>query len=266
MDMLPDMQIVFAATGSSALDSSIWTQTLTIPLYAASISALVLVFRSLTRPRAISDPNVPQKSWKDITKYGGAIGFVHNLLRLLACLTLFGLSVASVVIFGARTKAVEKEWVVRFGLCDFYLYASLLAAAALAIGTRFGSAAKVHLDLLLVVAFGVYFYRDIFPFATYTWPIQDAPEGPILNAKLIALTLAAVVIPLVTPAIYIPVDPLNPMPVPNPEQVASPLSLMLLSFLDPVIALAYKLPHLPYDLLPPLADTDDSQNLKTRGF
>ncbi|KAJ7461841.1 hypothetical protein B0H11DRAFT_117745 [Mycena galericulata] len=266
MDMLPDMQIVFAATGSSALDSSIWTQTLTIPLYAASISALVLVFRSLTRPRAISDPNVPQKSWKDITKYGGAIVFIHNLLRLLACLALFGLSVASLIISGARTKAVETEWVVRLGLCVFYLYASLLAAAALAIGTRFGSAAKVHLDLILVVAFGVYFYRDIFPFATYTWPIQDAAEGPILHAKLIALTLAAVVIPLVTPAIYVPVDPLNPMPVPNPEQVASPLSLMLLSFLDPVIALAYKLPHLPYDLLPPLADTDDSQNLKTRGF
>jgi hypothetical protein len=56
------------------------------------------------------------------------------------------------------------------------------------------------------------------------------------------------------------------MPLPNPEQTASPLSLLLFSFLDPVILLAYKLPHLPYDLLPPLADSDSSEWLKKRGF
>jgi hypothetical protein len=75
-----------------------------------------------------------------------------------------------------------------------------------------------------------------------------------------------VIIPLVTPRVYVPVDPAHPMPVPNPEQTASPLSLLLFSFLDPVIVLAYKLPHLPFDLLPPLADSDASENLKTRGF
>ncbi|KAJ7728826.1 hypothetical protein DFH07DRAFT_220483 [Mycena maculata] len=40
-------------------------------------------------------------------------------------------------------------------------------------------------------------------------------------------------------------DPLNPMPAYNPEQTTSPLSLLLFSFLDSVIVLAYKLPHLP---------------------
>ncbi|KAJ7347435.1 hypothetical protein DFH08DRAFT_1002337 [Mycena albidolilacea] len=113
--------------------------------------------------------------------------------------------------------------------------------------------ADLHLKFILAVAFGVYFYRDILPFATYTWPVQDASEDPIiLRAKLITLTLAAVIIPLVTPRVYVPVDPAHPMPVPNPEQTASPLSLILFSFLDPVIVLAYKLPHLPFDLLPPL--------------
>ena len=56
------------------------------------------------------------------------------------------------------------------------------------------------------------------------------------------------------------------MPMPNPEQTASLLSLATISFLDPVIMLAYKLPHLPYDLLPPLADTDAAENLKKRAF
>lgn len=147
------------------------------------------------------------------------------------------------------------------------LYASLLAGVALRATTKTGALAGLHLTFILAVAFGVYFYRDILPFATYTWPIQDASEGPIiLRAKLITLTLAAVIIPLVTPRVYVPVDPAHPMPVPNPEQTASPLSLLLFSFLDPVIVLAYKLPHLPFDLLPPLADSDASENLKTRGF
>jgi hypothetical protein len=83
----------------------------------------------------------------------------------------------------------------------------LLAALALGATTKLGSAAKLHLNLTLAVAFGVYFYRDIFPYATYTWPVQDALDGPILHAKLVALTLAAVIVPLVTPRVYIPVDP-----------------------------------------------------------
>jgi hypothetical protein len=87
------------------------------------------------------------------------------------------------------------------------VYTSLLALPALSVTTRAGAVANVHLTLLLAVAWGVFFYRDIFPFATYTWPEQDASEGPLLKAKLVALTLAAVVIPLLTPRTYIPVDP-----------------------------------------------------------
>ncbi|KAJ7485533.1 P-loop containing nucleoside triphosphate hydrolase protein [Mycena latifolia] len=271
MDFLPDIQIVINAARLPVLEHSIWTSTLVFPLYAASISALLLLLHALTRlrgrVRAPSDePITVQKSWKDIAQYGGPIVLIHNLLRLLACLTLLGLSVASLVISGAKTEVVETA-LFRLGPCVFYLYASLLAtAAAVGATTKSGSTAALHLSLILAVAFGVYFYRDIFPFGTYTWPVQDAAEDPLLRPKLIALTLAAAIIPLVTPRTYVPVDPMNPMPTPNPEQTASPLSLILFSFLDPVILLAFKLPHLPYDLLPPLADTDYSENLKKRGF
>ncbi|KAJ7455115.1 hypothetical protein FB451DRAFT_1516746 [Mycena latifolia] len=253
---LPDVQTVFRA---ACLDPSIWTHTLSIPLYAAAISALHLLLRSFTRPRSTT----AQKPWTDITKYGGIIVLVHNVLRILACLTLLGLSVAALIIVGEGAEEVLK---LKIGICVFYVYTSFLAAVSTAVTTKTGAAAGLHLDLLLVVAFCVFFYRDIFPFATYTWPTQDAAEGPILHAKLIALTLAAVIIPLVTPQAYVPVDPTNPMSEPNAEQTASPLSLIIFSFLDPVVWTAYKLPHLPYDLLPPLADTDYSENLKKRGF
>ncbi|KAF7352122.1 ATP-binding cassette transporter [Mycena venus] len=268
MDFVPpDIQLVFDAARFSLAEPSIATRTLAIPLYAAGFSAALLLLRSLTRWWRGSDhSDSAQKSWKDVAKYSGAIILIHNIARLLACLTLFGLSVASVVILGAERDGAERDLGLELGLCAFYLYASILAAAALGANTRFGAVAGIHLNLILAVAFGVFFYRDIFPFATYTWPVQDVAEGSILYAKLIALTLAAVIIPLVTPRTYVPVDPNNPMPSPNPEQTASLLSLLLFGFLDPVIVLAYKLPHLPFDLLPPLADSDASENLKKRGF
>ncbi|KAJ7211367.1 hypothetical protein GGX14DRAFT_534690 [Mycena pura] len=264
MDSVPDIQILLAATRFPTLYPSKWNSTLAIPLYAGTISAFVLLIQSLTRLR--KSDGTPKKPWKGISKYGGPVLLTYNLIRLLACLALLGLSIASVNLLGSKTKGVDFNMGIMLGLCVFFLYASLLAVAAIVVTAKAGLIAAVHLHLILAVAFGVYFYRDVLPFATYTWPTQDEAEGPLLKAKLIVLTLAAIILPSMTPRPYIPVDPNNPMPEPNPEQTASPLSLAALSFLDPVILLAFKLPHLPYDLLPPLADTDAADNLKKIGF
>jgi len=51
------------------------------------------------------------------------------------------------------------------------------------------------------------------------------------------------------------------MPEPNPEQTASLFSLMVYNFLNPIISLAYGIPHLSHDQLPPLADYDYAKNL-----
>ncbi|KAJ7675294.1 hypothetical protein B0H17DRAFT_1207802 [Mycena rosella] len=234
-----------------------WTDTLAIPQCAAAISALFLLFRFLKRSN--NDPKAAPRSRKDVANYGGAIVLTYNLLRVLACATLLGLAVASYLVSEAQSP-------LSIGICVFYLYATLLVVVSAKVTAKIGATAGRHLDLLLMVAFAVFFYRDVFPLATYTWPVQDAAEGRLLPAKLVALALAAVAIPLVTPRTYVPVDPANPMPAPNAEQTASPLSLILFSFLDPVVLLAARLPHLPYDLLPPLADSDAAANLKMRGF
>jgi hypothetical protein len=56
------------------------------------------------------------------------------------------------------------------------------------------------------------------------------------------------------------------MHVPNPEQDAPLISLILFQFLDPLVFKAYKVEHLPYDELPPLADYDYVQFLKEKRF
>jgi hypothetical protein len=64
-----------------------------------------------------------------------------------------------------------------------------------------------HNNFVLFVALAVYVYRDIWPLATYTENPVDASEGMLLWTKLIALFTTAVVIPLLVPRQYVPVDP-----------------------------------------------------------
>ncbi|KAJ7067894.1 hypothetical protein C8F01DRAFT_1116132 [Mycena amicta] len=264
LQFLPDIQVVLATARLPSLDSSIWTQTLIFPVYAATLSVLVFLIQNLLQLRKPVAETAP-KSWKDVSKYGSATILGFNILRLLACLTLFATSVASILL-SATVHQSRNEFSVTLGLCGVYLYSSILAAFSINVLAKSGARAQVHLNATLAVSFAVFFYRDVLPWATFTWPVQDAAEGPILTVKLISLFLAGVVLPLVTPTPYIPVDPEDPMPVPNPEQTASLFSLLSFSFLDPVVYLAHKLPHLPYDKLPPLADTDNAAYLKKRGF
>ena len=58
----------------------------------------------------------------------------------------------------------------------------------------------------------------------------------------------------------------DPMPEPNPEQTASIFSMSIYTFLDGIIFKAYRMPHLPWEELPPLADYDYAKNLVKRSF
>ena len=53
----------------------------------------------------------------------------------------------------------------------------------------------------------------------------------------------------------------EPAAVPNPEQTTPLISLLLWFFLDRIVLLAYRAPHLSYDQLPPLAGYDLAKNL-----
>jgi hypothetical protein len=58
----------------------------------------------------------------------------------------------------------------------------------------------------------------------------------------------------------------NPMQESNPEQTCSLFSLVSYIYLDPVIMLGYRVPHLQADQLPPLSDSDYSQHLTKDAF
>lgn len=58
----------------------------------------------------------------------------------------------------------------------------------------------------------------------------------------------------------------DPHPRPNPEQTASLFSLWTYGFLDHIVAQAYRVPHIPRDQLPPLADYDHAKTLVEKSF
>lgn len=94
---------------------------------------------------------------------------------------------------------------------------------------------------------------------------MDSAEGWLVWAKLIILGVTSVVLPSFQPRQFVPVNPKDNAE-PSPEQVTPLISLVLWTFLDPVVWLAYRVPHLKFEQLPPLADYDAGKNLVTKGF
>ncbi|KAI1792393.1 P-loop containing nucleoside triphosphate hydrolase protein [Ganoderma leucocontextum] len=123
-----------------------------------------------------------------------------------------------------------------------------------------------HLSSVLLVVLGVYAYRDVIPlFLRHPSP-ADAFGGLYLWVKLFLLFETAVGIPLVMPRVYEPYNPSEPMDSPNKSQTAPLLSLILFNWLNETVSKASRVPHLPLEDLPPLADTYATQVLVKESF
>ncbi|KAJ7506775.1 P-loop containing nucleoside triphosphate hydrolase protein [Mycena galericulata] len=234
---------------------------LLIPAYCTAISALVLLLRSVLSLKAVNGLLQRVGASKPPSSEIGKGTIIHlKVARLLGCLGLCAISVYR------RSHALDN------GRGDLmlmdlpYLYTTILAAFSFSSENAHRRIIR-HVNLVLFATFCVYAYRDVLPLATLNGSPSDLDEGPALWAKVALLGVTSIVIPLVTPVSYIPVDPLNPMQVPNPEQTASILSFTFYSFLDPIIFLAYQKSELQEHELYPLCDTDYSAYLyldKTR--
>lgn len=119
-----------------------------------------------------------------------------------------------------------------------------------------------HLDSLLLLAFAVYAYRDIWPLFTFNLDPADI-NTPVTWARVAILTVSAVLIPLVRPRTYVPVDPENPSPPGeiHPEQTSPLLFYMFFEYMTGLVWKAWKTPALPYEDLHPLADYDRAEYL-----
>ncbi|KAH6916785.1 ATP-binding cassette transporter [Coprinopsis sp. MPI-PUGE-AT-0042] len=251
--------------------------------------------REVVQENSADEPVFAHRNETDITndfaehvaQHGGFTIFSFRVLRLLSCLVLLGLSVYTAIkdedsitnAFGKKGKGKhgrkhrdkdhrqlsDKEWADLL-LTMTYFYALSLAALVVASTPKWATIITRHLNTVLLAFCGVYIYRDIYPLITFDRVPADKAEGLILWVKVGAIFFSAVAIPLAIPRRYVPADPADPMPEPNPEQTASLFSVITFSFLDPIVKLANRVPVLTADLLPPLSDSDRAKVLKARAF
>ncbi|VDB89911.1 unnamed protein product [Peniophora sp. CBMAI 1063] len=239
-------------SGESAL---LWRDARLAPAYVAVISAATALFVAVVNSQ--SKKGSPDEERLSTVGQGDTTAYLFNIARVVSTLTLLALYILDVVRYSGILDLI---------VCSAYVYASVLALLSVVARASLARTASTHLGTILLVSFAVYAYRDIWPLMTYTLVPVDGKEGALLWVKLALLTYAGVLVPLLIPRTYIPLDPNKPSPEPNPEQTASLLSLLTYSFLDKHIFLAYRLPHLSFDLLPPLADYDRTAHLVDRSF
>ncbi|KAF9007748.1 P-loop containing nucleoside triphosphate hydrolase protein [Hymenopellis radicata] len=189
------------------------------------------------------------------------------VFRALCSIAVFILSVVTLLLGHPRNSVTGPyDSLVKIAVPITLFYASVLALSALYIQPGWSRVVTRHYNLTAFVTFCVYFYRDMFPLMTFTLSIQDPAEGKLLWAKVALLGFIGVVLPLGIPRAYVPVDPNNPSPTPSPEQTSSIFSLVTFFYLDPLVILAYRVPQLAFEQLPPLADFDHGHYLKRTSF
>ncbi|KAG2065985.1 P-loop containing nucleoside triphosphate hydrolase protein [Suillus decipiens] len=223
-----------------------------------------------------------------VSHHGGWVIFAYKFARFIACIAFLGLSLATFILdeHEERTSGANKlskgkydrshpsdsyipfsrtEWL-QFSLCTTAAYASILGLVSVTAKPRWSRVVSNHLATLLFAVFAVFAYRDLWPLITFHDRPKDFKEGSLLWAKVTILFLSSIVFPLVSPRQYVPVDLANPADHPHPEQTSSWLSMILYTWLDPIVFKASRVPHLSHEELPPLADHDYSRNLKKKSF
>ncbi|KAJ3509917.1 hypothetical protein NMY22_g16136 [Coprinellus aureogranulatus] len=198
-----------------------------------------------------------------ITRNGGATVFTFMVARLSGSASLVALSVLSL---SRSTPHPSSDGAVNsstgWSVLAANVYAFTVALAAILTACPFWRMSLIRQNISILFAeLGVYAYRDLWPLATYDNEPLDITEGGLMWARLGLLVVTAVIIPLLIPNIYIPVDPKRAEPIPHPEQTASLLSFHTYSYLNPVVNAANKVAHFPASDLPPMADYDRAQDL-----
>ncbi|KZS96561.1 P-loop containing nucleoside triphosphate hydrolase protein [Sistotremastrum niveocremeum HHB9708] len=153
-------------------------------------------------------------------------------IRLVLCLALFSVSISQLVLVLTRVRLVD------ICLLAFFIYSGILSSLTVMKEGAFD--ASVHVTVLHAIAFLTFSFLDLSPLA-YTQPngTWNIPIAPVQYLRVTLLSITGILIPLLLPRNYVPLDPSNPRP-PALHQIASPLSFSYFTFLDPLVWKAFK--------------------------
>ncbi|KZT60612.1 multidrug resistance-associated ABC transporter [Calocera cornea HHB12733] len=262
----------------------LWRDSRSFTIYACLLSAfalgLTVAGRSFTSARKVAETvstngdssaqlSITGRIRQAVHTRGGTTVFTYDLIRLICTGALFILSILSVVFHnGSSTEGWSLTCPARAELIATFAsgYATLLCTFGAILHSRGRIVCNAHAAFTLLVLFGVFAYRNIYPLMYLDGRPSDDDIPWMMYARGTLVTLSGLVIPVLIPRTYVPVDPEHPALQPNPEQTASILSFLTFTFTEPIIMAAYRNSNLPYESLPPLADYDWSSHLEKRSI
>ncbi|TDL21471.1 P-loop containing nucleoside triphosphate hydrolase protein [Rickenella mellea] len=143
------------------------------------------------------------------------------------------------------------------------MYAYALAACSIFLSRKWRDVTNLHLSLLLLSAFNVYIYLDVWPLAAIDAPEPDVSRSWSTWTRVGILGFAGVLIPLTSPR---PFRPKDPQDLPSPEDTCSLLSSLTYSYLDQIIFYAYSVPNTTIDDLPRLPVSESASILAEKNL
>ncbi|KAI0803028.1 hypothetical protein BC629DRAFT_1491319 [Irpex lacteus] len=237
------------------------TLLLEFPRYASAASLLILsiVWLAYTFRKSASEEDVKKSARKPL----------HERkifwFRITRAVTLFALTLLSIYTTYIQDNRSHTSWL-RSGIVQTFAYLTLLALVSLTNASKIATLARTHLVYIALFVWALFAYRDIWPLATYTLTPADVSEGPLIWAKIALLTVVAIIVPLISPRVYIPPANYKEDKEINPIHTVSILSAALFTWLTPYIWLGNRVDHLTVDMLPPLADNELVESLLARGL
>lgn len=86
------------------------------------------------------------------------------------------------------------------------LYTTVLSLLAIFASKRWSLVARWHVNLVYLLTFFVFVYRDLYPLTTLNEQPLDVAEGTLLWIKITVLFAVGILMPLITPRLYTPFD------------------------------------------------------------
>lgn len=213
--------------------SDIWRDSLFLPAYFGAASLLALTLSSVIQ--AIQKRKVAQKSdgvapadarkasGKDVSQ--ASLNFIRllNASSLASCFALAAVSITSV--FQIRKTTASISWaeisqsllyvcfhifissIVALLMSFVKIYMSILSAAVLLSRDSIQHHLRRHATFLSILAFAVFAIRDLWPIALYDREPVDGQLGWLLWTRIGLVGYIGLVVPIVLPGVYVPVDP-----------------------------------------------------------
>jgi hypothetical protein len=172
-----------------------------------SLRSKYLGYTPVSQANGTSTSSTPtslaEKIKAHVASHGGSVVFGYKVMRLISTSALSALIFATIVL--KRTEPGEFWPQLALGLTA--IYALILGFAYVLLPGPASRTMAPYATITVLSLFAVYAYRDVWPLLTFTLHPLDGAEGLLVWVKIALAAIAGVLLPMLEPYAYVPVNP-----------------------------------------------------------